>query len=86
MSPLSACVLSLSLSLRYNHVLRDRGRCLDNISRLQEENANLKQLLNVYLSSKVNEELLIGPTDTFRLQDDDNDNEHINKPTQIPIN
>jgi dynein regulatry complex protein 1 len=51
----------------YNKLLSARGRCLDNIGKLQQENANLKQLLNVYLSDKINEELLVPPTETFRL-------------------
>lgn len=52
----------------YNKLLSDRSRCLESIGKLQQENGNLKQLLNVYLSDTVNEELLIPPTQTFRLE------------------
>jgi Sperm tail C-terminal domain len=53
--------------LSYNKLLRDRGRCLDAIGRLQEENAGLKKLLNAYLADKVNDELIVPPTQTIQV-------------------
>lgn len=51
----------------YTNLLIDRGRVVDKISRLQKENNNLKELLNVYLADKINEKLLIPPTQTIHL-------------------
>jgi cell shape-determining protein MreC len=52
----------------YNKLLTDRARCLEGIGKLQQENANLKQMLNVYLSDSVNDHLIVPPTETFRLE------------------
>lgn len=57
--------------ISYNNLLKDRSRTLDTIFKLQEENASMKQLLNVYLADRVNEELIIPPTETFKLVDDE---------------
>lgn len=46
----------------YNGLLTDRANALAEVSQLQQQNDELRSLLNQYLSSRINEELVIPPT------------------------
>lgn len=48
--------------LSFNDILTKRGNLLTDIKDLAEQNAELRDLLNKYLSSKINEDLHIPPT------------------------
>jgi dynein regulatory complex protein 1 len=47
---------------RYREVLARRRDALDETRRLGEQNAELRALLNQYLSSQINAELQVPPT------------------------
>ena len=51
---------------RYNKLLTSRAANIDVAVNLQNENEQLKQLLDQYLSSKINEELQVPPTHVIR--------------------
>jgi len=53
---------------RYNSVLHERSKLMDETSGLRNQNEQLKALLNQYLSSKVNEELHVPPTQLVSMQ------------------
>mmetsp|Transcript_25965 Transcript_25965/g.49353 ORF Transcript_25965/g.49353 Transcript_25965/m.49353 type:complete len:664 (-) Transcript_25965:177-2168(-) len=48
--------------LKYNALLETRSKKLKDVIGLQKQNDELRSLLNQYLSSKINEELVIPPT------------------------
>jgi dynein regulatory complex protein 1 len=54
----------------YNKTLVTRSRGIDNVSSLGGQNEELKALLNQYLGSRINEELIVPPTDTIKLGSD----------------
>jgi dynein regulatry complex protein 1 len=47
---------------RYHHLLEDRADSLHTVQSLQQQNGELRALLNQYLTSRVNGELQIPPT------------------------
>lgn len=47
---------------KYGEVLLERSRALDRTDELEQENGELKQLLQHYMTSEVNNELVIPPT------------------------
>ena len=51
----------------YNALLESRASGIKNVNDLTEQNQNLKELLNQYLGSRINEELIVPPTDTIKL-------------------
>lgn len=53
---------------KYSEVLLDRSKALDRTDELQRENGELKQLLQHYMSSEVNNELVIPPTKVLAQQ------------------
>ena len=53
---------------KYDSVLEDRTALIDEVNQLEQDNADLKALLHQYLSSKVNSELQIPPTQVIRVQ------------------
>ena len=55
---------------RYNEMLRDRAEAVGDIERLNEQNAQLKRLLNQYLSAPVAEALIVPPHMTIRLDEE----------------
>ena len=52
---------------KYEGVVKDRSAALDEVRSLQQQNAELKQLMNQYLSADVNDELHVPPTQVIRL-------------------
>ena len=52
---------------KYESVVKDRAAAIDEVQSLQEQNAELKQLMNQYLSADVNDELHVPPTQVIRL-------------------
>ena len=58
----------LETSLKeYNKLLVQRANGIDSVSNLTTQNRELKELLNQYLGSRINEELIVPPTDTIKL-------------------
>lgn len=53
----------------YNKTLVQRSSGIDNVTSLSSQNEELKALLNQYLGSRINEELIVPPTDTIKLGD-----------------
>jgi dynein regulatory complex protein 1 len=51
----------------YNGLLESRATGIHNVNDLSEQNQKLKELLNQYLGSRINEELIVPPTDTIKL-------------------
>ncbi|GMH61183.1 hypothetical protein TrRE_jg1767 [Triparma retinervis] len=51
----------------YNGLLEGRATGIHNVNDLTEQNQKLKELLNQYLGSRINEELIVPPTDTIKL-------------------
>ena len=49
----------------YHQILKRRSDCLAQVKELRRQNNQLKHLLNQYLSSKVNEELVVPPVQTL---------------------
>lgn len=49
----------------YYEMLKRRHAAVQEVTQLTEQNAQLKTLLNQYLSSKVNEELMVPPIQTL---------------------
>ena len=47
--------------------MTSRGALISEVGEMQRQNAELKALLNQYLSSKINEDLHVPPTQTIRL-------------------
>jgi len=54
----------------YNKTLVQRSSGIDSVSSLGSQNEELKALLNQYLGSRINEELIVPPTDTIKLGSD----------------
>mmetsp|Transcript_42001 Transcript_42001/g.121784 ORF Transcript_42001/g.121784 Transcript_42001/m.121784 type:complete len:669 (-) Transcript_42001:51-2057(-) len=52
---------------KYYELLQKRSKAIDNAVSLQKQNEELKQLLDQYLGSKVNEELQVPPTHVIRV-------------------
>lgn len=52
---------------RYENVLKERAAAIDEVHQLNQQNAELKNLMSQYLSSDVNEELHIPPTQVIRI-------------------
>ena len=52
---------------KYNTLVTSRGALISEVGEMQRQNAELKALLNQYLSSKINEDLHVPPTQTIRL-------------------
>ncbi|EGB04460.1 hypothetical protein AURANDRAFT_32588 [Aureococcus anophagefferens] len=53
--------------LQYNEVLRQRASEINRVQSLQDQNVQLKALINQYLNAKVNEELIVPPSNTIQL-------------------
>ena len=51
----------------YNTLLESRASGISNVNDLGEQNGKLKELLNQYLGSRINDELIVPPTDTIKL-------------------
>merc|ERR1719410_1462625 len=52
---------------RYYDLLQKRAKAIDSAVNMQKQNEELKQLLDEYLGSKVNEELQVPPTHVIRV-------------------
>jgi len=52
---------------RYYDLLQKRAKAIESAVSLQKQNEELKQLLDQYLGSKVNEELMVPPTHVIRV-------------------
>ena len=52
---------------KYNAVLNQRANEISKVTSLQEQNAALKNLLTQYLGAKVNDELIVPPSQTIRM-------------------
>jgi dynein regulatory complex protein 1 len=52
---------------RYYELLKKRSTAIDNAVNMQKQNEELKQLLDQYLGSRVNEELQVPPTHVIRV-------------------
>lgn len=52
---------------KYHQLLVNRGNLINEVSEMQQQNDELKALLNQYLSSKVNEDLHVPPTHVISL-------------------
>jgi dynein regulatory complex protein 1 len=46
---------------KYNAMLNERTKLLEETDSIRQQNAELKGLLNQYLTSKINEDLLVPP-------------------------
>lgn len=53
---------------RYNGILHERAKLMDDTMALRNQNEQLKALLNQYLGSKVNQELYVPPTQLVSMQ------------------
>ena len=51
----------------YNKVLSERASEIQQVTSLQEQNVQLKALINQYLNAKVNDELIVPPSSTITL-------------------
>jgi len=59
---------ALDAALRkYYDLLQKRSKSIDGAVNMQKQNEELKQLLDQYLGSKVNEELQVPPTHVIRV-------------------
>ena len=54
--------------VKYNEVLKARSDLMDDVTSLQTQNAELKNLLSQYLSAPVNEELHVPPTQVIQIE------------------
>jgi len=52
---------------KYDALLKGRGKVIEDVGDLQRQNGELKALLNQYLSSRINEDLHVPPTQVIRL-------------------
>ena len=52
---------------KYRGLLNNRSSLITEVSDLQKQNDELKALLNQYLSSRINEDLHVPPTQVIRL-------------------
>ena len=52
---------------QYNKVLSERSAEISRVTSLQEQNVQLKALINQYLNAKVNDELIVPPSSTITL-------------------
>ena len=52
---------------KYNDILNQRASEISKVQGLQDQNAALKNLLNQYLGAKVNDDLIVPPSQTIRL-------------------
>lgn len=52
---------------KYYDLLQRRSKAIDGAVAMQKQNEELKQLLDQYLGSKVNEELVVPPTHVIRV-------------------
>merc|ERR1712014_123204 len=55
---------------KYYELLQRRSKAIDSAVGMQKQNEELKQLLDQYLGSKVNEELQVPPTHVIRVVTD----------------
>jgi dynein regulatory complex protein 1 len=53
---------------KYHQLLTNRGSLIGEVGDLQQQNDELKALLNQYLSSKINEDLHVPPTQVIKLE------------------
>ena len=60
------CALEKAL-LKYDTLLKSRSGLITEVGDLQRQNSELKMLLNQYLSSRINEDLHVPPTQVIRL-------------------
>ena len=60
------CALEKAL-LKYDALLKSRAGLITEVGDLQRQNGELKALLNQYLSSRINEDLHVPPTQVIRL-------------------
>ena len=52
---------------KYEGVVKERSAAINEVRSLEQQNAELKQLMNQYLSADVNDELHVPPTQVIRL-------------------
>ena len=52
---------------KYEGVVKERSSAINEVRSLEQQNAELKQLMNQYLSADVNDELHVPPTQVIRL-------------------
>merc|ERR1712138_140067 len=52
---------------KHNTVLKQRSQEIARVTSLQEQNAQLKALINQYLNAKVNDELIVPPAATIAM-------------------
>ena len=52
---------------KYDALLKNRSGIIGDVADLQRQNEELKGLLNQYLSSRINEDLHVPPTQVIRL-------------------
>ena len=55
---------------KYNKVLKQRSNEIARVTSLQEQNAQLKALINQYLNARVNDELIVPPAATIQMNFD----------------
>ena len=53
--------------IKYNGVLKDRAKTIDDVAALRAQNSELKSLLSQYLGSAVNDDLLVPPTQMIKV-------------------
>ena len=52
---------------KYEGVVKERAAAIDEVHSLEQQNAELKKLMNQYLSADVNDELHVPPTQVIRV-------------------
>ena len=52
---------------KYENVVKERSAAIEEVQSLENQNAELKKLMNQYLSADVNDELHVPPTQVIRL-------------------
>lgn len=53
---------------KYNKLLRSRSKTMEEVDNLRQQNSELRELLQQYMNSKVNDELKVPPTQTMQLR------------------
>jgi dynein regulatory complex protein 1 len=54
--------------LKYNDILKGRADTIDSVSQLEQQNKELKSLLSQYLGARVNDDLIVPPTQMIRVE------------------
>jgi len=52
---------------KYNDTLKERAKTIDEVAGLQQQNTELKNLLSQYLGSRVNDDLIVPPTQMIKV-------------------